>query len=104
MAQESVLVIKKAEDDAKSIIENAEKEAARIVENAGITAKQTIEDLKSSLKADYENAVLSARDNSDAMIKENLLKNQQNAGELEKKLLNNKEKAIDEVLKKVLEG
>ena len=104
MAQEAVLAIKRAESDANSIIENAEKEAVMIVENAENTAKQMIEDFKNSLKADYETAVLSARCDSDAMTNENVLKNQQNAGDLEKKLLNNKEKAIDEVLKKVLEG
>lgn len=104
MAQEAVLAIKKAENDANSIIENAEKEALKIVESAEINAKEMINGLKSSLKADYENAVLSAKNKSDAMIKDNILKNQQNARELEKKLLNNKEKAIDEVLKKVLEG
>lgn len=104
MAQEAVLAIKKAESDAKTIIENAEKEALKIVENAEITAKQSIEELKNSLKTDYKNAVLAAGDNSDAMIKENLSKSQQNAEDLEKKLLNNKDKAINEVLNRVLKG
>ena len=104
MAQEAVLTIKNAENDAKSIIDNAHKEALKIVENAGVNAKQMLDDLKCTLKADYENAVFSAKNDSDAMIKDNTLKNQQKAFELEKKLLNNKEKAIDEVLKKVLEG
>ncbi len=104
MAQEAVLAIKKAENDAKIIIENAEKEAHEIVKNAEISAVQKIDELKISLKADYENAVLVAWDNSNAIKKENLLKNEQNAEDLEKKLLSNKEKAINEVLKKVIEA
>ena len=104
MAQEAVLIIKKAEEDARSIIENAEKDAAGIIENAQIIAKETIDKLKNSLKDEYEAAIKEARNSKNSKIEENLLKNRKDADDLEKKLLNNKEKAINEVLKKVLEG
>ena len=104
MAQEAVLIIKKAEEDARSIIENAEKDAAGIIENAQIIAKERSDKLKSSLKDEYEAAIKEARNSKNSKIEENLSKNRKDADDLEKKHLNNKEKAITEVLKKVLEG
>ena len=104
MAQEAVQIIKRAEEEAKNIIISAEKEALNIVETAERNSTISKNQLVEKLKDDYFKAVEKAKNDADNISKENLLKIAEKNNELQKKLIKNKEKAIEKVLKKVLEG
>ncbi len=104
MAQEAVQIIKRAEEEAKNIIVSAEKEAFQIVETAEKDSFESKKELVDALKTDFYNAVEKAKSDAEKISRENLLKVSDKTEKLKKDLLKNKDIAITEVLKKVLEG
>ena len=61
-------------------------------------------ELIEKLKVDYSDAIEKAKSDADNISKEKLLKITEKTNELQEKLIKNKEKAIEKVLEKILEG
>lgn len=104
MAQEAVQIIKRAEEEAKTIIASAEKEALEIVEAAERESADSKKELLEALKTEFNNAVEKAKSEAIRISSENLSRVSNKTEELRKDLFKNKDKAITQVLKKVLEG
>lgn len=104
MAQEAVQIIKRAEEEAKTIIVSAEKEALEIVETAERESADSKKELAETLKTEFSNAVENAKSEALKISSENLSRVSNKTEELRNDLLKNKDKAIAQVLKKVLEG
>lgn len=104
MAQEAVQIIKRAEEEAKTIVNSAEKDALAIVETAERESAESKRELLEALKTEFNNAVEKVKNEALKVSSENLLKVSNKTDELRKDLLKNKDKAITQVLKKVLEG
>ena len=103
MAKEALDIIKTAEENAKNIVISAHGESEKIINTAIKENEDKLKKLEDELNNEFSIAKAEAYKKAEEKSRENIKTGNDYANELKENLAKNKEKAINAVIKAVLE-